>query len=78
MKYNRLGIFSLYSPFSPFSPFTNYSYEEGVYNILFKKRGERGEWEKRGERLENVKRILLIYNIRMAMTPKKRQLTNGV
>jgi hypothetical protein len=52
MKYNRLGIL-LYSSFSPFSPFTNYSYEEGVYNIPLQKR-ERGEWEK-GERLENVK-----------------------
>jgi hypothetical protein len=36
--------------------------------ITYSSKGEKGRME--GERLENVKRDLLIYNIRMAMTPK--------
>jgi hypothetical protein len=53
MKYNRLVLsFILHSPLSPFYKLFLY---EKVFITYLQKRGERGEWEKRGERLENVK-----------------------
>jgi hypothetical protein len=62
MKYNRLGIFSFI--LHSLSPLLQTIPMRKVFITYSSKR------RKRGERLENAKRILLIYNIRMAMTPK--------